>query len=77
MLMAVGPSWYGQYLFNSAFKAPAGQIAAAAAADLGGPVHDHTGDVGGGIWMISSHSKNLKAATALAQWHDHLERSTS
>ena len=68
VLMAVGPSWYGQYLFDSAFKTPAGQIAAAAPLTWDGQSTASTGDVGGGIWMVSSHSKNLKAATALATW---------
>lgn len=68
VLMAVGPSWYGQYLFDSAFKTPAGQIAAAAPLKWDGQSTTSTGDVGGGIWMVSSHSKNLKAATALATW---------
>ena len=68
VLMAVGPSWYGQYLFNSAFKTPAGQIAAAAPLKWDGQSTAVTGNVGGGIWMISSHSQNLKAATALTTW---------
>jgi len=66
--MAVGPSWYGQYLFNSAFKTPAGQITAAAPLKWQGDTKTVTGNVGGGVWMISSHSKNLKAATAVATW---------
>jgi len=68
VLMAVGPSWYGQYLFNSAFKTPAGQIAAAAPLKWDGESSTSTGNVGGGIWMISSHSKNLKAASAVVTW---------
>jgi ABC-type glycerol-3-phosphate transport system substrate-binding protein len=68
VLMAVGPSWYGQYLFNSAFKTPAGEIAAAAPLKWDGETTTATGNVGGGVWMISSHSTNLKAATALATW---------
>ena len=68
VLMAVGPSWYGQYLFNAAFKAPAGQITAAAPLKWQGESQTYTGNVGGGVWMISSHSKNLSASTALASW---------
>ena len=68
VLMANGPSWYGQYLFNSAFKTPAGQIAAAAPLTWDGDTAAATGNVGGGIWMVSSHSTNLKGATALATW---------
>ncbi|MEY9962598.1 ABC-type glycerol-3-phosphate transport system substrate-binding protein [Streptacidiphilus sp. MAP12-16] len=68
VLMANGPSWYGQYLFNSAFKTPAGQIAAAAPLTWNGETTAATGNVGGGVWMVSSHSTNLKASTALATW---------
>lgn len=67
-VMAFGPSWYGQYLFNSAFKIPAGQIAAAAPLAWEGESEITTGNVGGGIWMMSSHSANLKAATDLLLW---------
>jgi ABC-type glycerol-3-phosphate transport system substrate-binding protein len=68
VLMAVGPSWYGQYLFNSAFKVPAGRIAAAPPLTWQGETTPATGNVGGGVWMISSHSTNLKAAGDLATW---------
>lgn len=68
VLMANGPSWYGQYLFNSAFKTPAGQIAAAAPLTWNGETTAATGNVGGGVWMVSSHSTNLKASTDLATW---------
>ncbi|MCU1551975.1 MAG: putative transporter substrate-binding protein [Glaciihabitans sp.] len=68
VLMAVGPSWYGQYIFNGGFKTPAGQIAAANPMTWDGDTTAATGNVGGGVWMISSHSKNLKAATAITKW---------
>src|SRR6201996_5521810 len=68
VLMAVGPSWEGQYLFNTAFKTPAGEMAAAAPLKWAGQSTASTGDVGGGIWMVSSHSQNLKAAVAFAEW---------
>ncbi|MCU1471188.1 MAG: putative transporter substrate-binding protein [Glaciihabitans sp.] len=68
VLMAVGPSWYGQYIFNLGFKTPAGQIAAANPMTWSGDTTAATGNVGGGVWMISSHSTNLKAATAITSW---------
>lgn len=68
VLMANGPSWYGKYLFDSAFKVPAGQMAAAAPLKWDGESEAVTGNVGGGIWMVSAHSKNLEASTALAEW---------
>ena len=67
-LMLIGPSWYGQYVFNSALHVPAGQVAAAAPLTWAGQATATTGDVGGGIWMVSKHSKNLTAAVALAQY---------
>jgi ABC-type glycerol-3-phosphate transport system substrate-binding protein len=66
-LMLVGPSWYGQYLFNGPLKTPAGQIAAAAPLAWKGE-KAVTGNVGGGVWYVSSHSKNLKGAAALVNW---------
>jgi ABC-type glycerol-3-phosphate transport system substrate-binding protein len=68
VLMAVGPSWYGQYLFNAAFKVPAGRIAAAPPLTWDADPTPATGNVGGGIWMISSHSTGLKAAEDLTTW---------
>jgi ABC-type glycerol-3-phosphate transport system substrate-binding protein len=67
-LMLIGPSWYGQYVFNSALHVPAGEVAAAAPLTWAGQAPATTGDVGGGIWMVSKHSKNLAAALALAQY---------
>ncbi|MFC0556585.1 ABC transporter substrate-binding protein [Planotetraspora thailandica] len=67
-LMAFGPSWYGQYLFNNAFKVPAGEIAASNPLSWEGESQTFTGNVGGGTWVVSSHSKNLKAATDLVTW---------
>ncbi|MFJ6729203.1 ABC transporter substrate-binding protein [Streptomyces sp. NPDC091281] len=68
VLMAYGPSWYGQYLFKAAFKAPAKQIAAAPPLTWQGESTVATGNVGGGVWMVSSHSANLKASTDLVTW---------
>jgi multiple sugar transport system substrate-binding protein len=63
-LMLVGPSWYGQYVFNATLKVPAGQIAAANPLKWADEPQAYTGNVGGGIWMVSRHSKNLAAASA-------------
>ncbi|WP_328580524.1 ABC transporter substrate-binding protein [Streptomyces sp. NBC_00370] len=68
VLMAYGPSWYGQYLFKTAFHTPAKQMAAAAPLTWPGETTASTGNVGGGVWMVSSHSANLKASAALATW---------
>jgi multiple sugar transport system substrate-binding protein len=67
-LMLVGPSWFGQYIFDQALKVPAGQIAAAPPLKWADDTTTYTGDVGGGTWFISSHSKNLKAASEFVQF---------
>ncbi|WP_329244999.1 extracellular solute-binding protein [Streptomyces sp. NBC_01478] len=68
VLMAYGPSWYGQYLFKAGFKTPAKQIAAAPPLTWQGETTAATGNVGGGVWMVSSHSANLKASSDLVTW---------
>jgi ABC-type glycerol-3-phosphate transport system substrate-binding protein len=68
VLMMPGPSWFGQYVFNTSFKVPAGQIAAAPPLKWAADSHTYTGDKGGGLWFISSHSKNLKAAADVVTW---------
>ncbi|MFM9584038.1 ABC transporter substrate-binding protein [Streptomyces caniscabiei] len=68
VLMLPGPSWFGQVLFNSTFKTPKGQIAAASPLKFEGDAKNYTGNVGGGLWFVSSHSKNLKAAADLVTW---------
>jgi ABC-type glycerol-3-phosphate transport system substrate-binding protein len=68
VLMLPGPSWYGGAVFQGTIKTPEGQIAVAPPlhwADQDPPV---TGNVGGGAWWISSHSKNLEAARDFAVW---------
>jgi ABC-type glycerol-3-phosphate transport system substrate-binding protein len=67
-LMLDGPSWYGQYVFNAALKVPAGEMSAAPPPTWSGQSAPSTGDVGGGIWMVSRNSKNLSAAVALATY---------
>ncbi|WP_258574878.1 ABC transporter substrate-binding protein [Streptomyces shenzhenensis] len=68
VLMLPGPSWYGGSVFQGTLKTPAGQIAAASPLKWADDGQTVTGDVGGGAWWISSHSKNLKAAADFATW---------
>ncbi|MFF4768842.1 ABC transporter substrate-binding protein [Streptomyces sp. NPDC001255] len=68
VLMAYGPSWYGQYLFKTAFKVPSKTMAVAPPLKWEGESTAATGNVGGGVWMVSSHSANLRASTDLATW---------
>lgn len=69
VLMMPGPAWFAGAIFNNktALNLPAGRLGVAAPLAWGGdqPV---TGDVGGGTWFISSHSKNLAAAEKFAEF---------
>ena len=62
ILMMVGPAWYGQYLFPGIVTN--GDLAVADPLSWGsGPTV--TGEVGGGLWFMSSHLKGAtKALTA-------------
>ena len=68
ILMLPGPSWYGGALFQGTFKTPAGQIAVAPMPQWPGDSAPAVGNVGGGTWLLSAHSANLKAATDFLTW---------
>jgi multiple sugar transport system substrate-binding protein len=69
VLMMPGPAWFAGAVFDSktGLNVPPGQLGVAAPPSWGSaqPV---TGDVGGGTWFISSHSKNLAAAEKFAEF---------
>ena len=69
VLMMPGPAWFAGAVFNNktALNMPAGQLGVAAPPSWGSDTAV-TGDVGGGTWFISSHSKNLAAAEKFAEW---------
>lgn len=69
VLMMPGPAWYAGAIFNNpqSLKVPAGQLGVAPPPAW--PGEDAvTGNVGGGTWFVSSHSKNLKAAEAFVEF---------
>jgi ABC-type glycerol-3-phosphate transport system substrate-binding protein len=68
ILMMPGPAWYGGALFQGTFKVPAGQIAVAPSPQWSGDNEPSVGNVGGGTWLLSAHSTNLKAATDFLTW---------
>ncbi len=68
ILMLPGPAWYGGALFQGTFKTPAGQIGVAPMPQWSGDSTPSVGNVGGGTWLLSAHSANLKAATAFLTW---------
>ncbi|MCO8273643.1 extracellular solute-binding protein [Actinoplanes sp. TRM 88003] len=69
VLMAPGPAWYSGAIFNNpeSLKVPAGQLGVAAPLAWAGE-EAVTGNVGGGTWFVSSHSKNLKAAESFVRF---------
>ncbi|MFJ8009450.1 ABC transporter substrate-binding protein [Streptomyces fagopyri] len=64
VLMMPGPAWYAGAIFNNpdSLNVPAGRLGVAAPLPWKGESKAATGNVGGGTWFVSSHSKNLKAA---------------
>lgn len=68
LLMMPGSSWFGKVVFESAYKTPAGQIAAATPLKFKDDDKVYTGAGGGGMWFVSSHSKNVKLALDFVQW---------
>lgn len=67
VLMMPGPSWYAQALFDQTLHIPAKEITASAPLQWGSdPVT--TGQVGGGPWIISRHSKNSATAADFVTW---------
>jgi multiple sugar transport system substrate-binding protein len=68
ILMMPGPAWYGGALFQGTFKVPAGQLGVAPMPQWSGDDKPSVGNVGGGTWLLSAHSKNLKAATDFLTW---------
>jgi ABC-type glycerol-3-phosphate transport system substrate-binding protein len=68
VLLMPGPSWYAQALFDQTLHIPAGQITAAAPLQWESETPVTTGQVGGGPWIISKHSRNLKGAADFVTW---------
>ncbi|MDY7085283.1 MAG: extracellular solute-binding protein [Actinomycetota bacterium] len=69
VLVMPGPAWYAGAIFNNpqSLNVGKGELGVAAPpAWQGEPAV--TGNVGGGTWFISSHSKNLKAAAKFTEF---------
>jgi len=68
LLMLPGPSWYGEYIFKpkTGYHFPAGALAAGAMPSWPGEKTNWGGARGGGIYVVSAHSKNIKGAVAAA-----------
>ncbi|MDQ0634175.1 ABC-type glycerol-3-phosphate transport system substrate-binding protein [Arthrobacter pascens] len=70
VLMMPGASWFGDFVFKPAasFGSPEGVIAAAPIPAWSGEPTNYSGAQGGGIYMVSSHSKNTAGAVKIALW---------
>ena len=68
VLLMPGPAWYGGAVFKDTLKVPAQQIGVAPIPQWKGQTAPTTGNVGGGTWLLSAHSTNIKAATDFLTW---------
>jgi ABC-type glycerol-3-phosphate transport system substrate-binding protein len=67
ILLMPGPTWYAKDIMGGVLKVPAGQMTAAMPLRWNNePIT--TGQVGGGPWIISKHTKNLAAAVDFVKW---------
>ncbi|MGO2748800.1 MAG: ABC transporter substrate-binding protein [Pseudoclavibacter sp.] len=62
-----GPVWYTGAVFQSTLQVPEGQLGVAAPLAWEGE-EIATGNVGGGIWYASSHTKNLEAVKTFLEF---------
>jgi ABC-type glycerol-3-phosphate transport system substrate-binding protein len=70
VLMLPGPAWFGGAVFDtkSGLDTPPGQIAVAPMPQWPGTATPSTGDVGGGLWLLSAHSTHLSEAVDFLTW---------
>lgn len=70
VLMLPGPAWFGGAVFDSSsgLNTPKGQIAVAPMPQWPGSTTPATGNVGGGLWLLSAHSAHLAAAADFLTW---------
>jgi ABC-type glycerol-3-phosphate transport system substrate-binding protein len=70
VLMLPGPAWFGGAVFDSSsgLNTPAGQIAIATMPQWPGTATPTAGNVGGGTWLLSAHSRHLAEAVNFLTW---------
>ncbi|MEI7468403.1 MAG: ABC transporter substrate-binding protein [Chloroflexota bacterium] len=71
VLMMVGPSWFGEYVFggkpeSTYYKKAEGQLDTAVPMKWDGEDKNYTGFWGGSAWSVSRHAANLKLAVEFA-----------
>ena len=71
MLMNIGPSWWGDYVIAPAgsFGVPAGRINIAPTPKWAGETKNWSGAWGGGVYMISTHSKFPQIAADMIKFN--------
>ena len=67
ILLMPGPTWYAKDIFSGTLHVPGGELTAAM------PLRWNneplvTGQVGGGPWIVSKHTKNVAAAIDFVKW---------
>ena len=73
ILLMPGPTWYAKDIFGGTLKIPAGEMTAAMPLRWNSEPLT-TGQVGGGPWVVSKHTKNLAAAIDFVKWVDDVAR---
>ena len=70
VLMLPGPVWFAGSVFDSAsgLNTPKGQMGAAPMPQWPGTTPATTGNVGGGLWLLSAHSAHLAEAVNFMEW---------
>jgi ABC-type glycerol-3-phosphate transport system substrate-binding protein len=70
VLMMPGPAWYGGAIFDTTtgLNTPKGQMAVATVPQWPGTSTPVTGNVGGGLWLLSAHTTHLNAAVNFLEW---------
>jgi len=70
VLMQPAASWFGPLIMkpDSGYGFPADTLAAAPMPSWPGETTNYSGAQGGGIYVVSSHAKNIAGAVAAAQW---------
>ena len=64
LVMSPGALWWGDYLFKTTWKLPAGEMQATAPLTWAGESKPSTGNEGGGLWGMSSHIKGKELTNA-------------
>ena len=70
VLMLPGPVWFAGSVFDTAsgLNTPKGQMGAAPMPQWPGTTPATTGNVGGGLWLLSAHSAHLAEAVNFIEW---------